>query len=66
MILSYGKAYIVGKIGSTIYKTFTQILLHEDIRDIKMSENNCLILNRKGQLYVFGEVSKESGEKQSL
>lgn len=37
VILSYGKVYIVGKLGTTIYKTFTQIITHEEIRDVKIS-----------------------------
>ena len=61
MVMSYGKVYVVGKMGQVVYKSWTQVVTHEEIRDMKVSEGSCLFLNRKGQMYVYGEIRGGGG-----
>lgn len=62
-ILVAGKVYVCGKFGQETYQTVTPISFSEEVREIKCSGNNCVMLTRKGELYQFGEFSKETGDK---
>ena len=53
-MLSGGKVYVCGKLGQEVYETVTPVNFQEEVRDIKCSENSCLLLTKKGELYQFG------------
>lgn len=63
VLLSCGKVYVCGKLGQELYETITPVNFQEEVRDMKCSENSCLLLTKKGDLYQFGEYFKESGDQ---
>jgi hypothetical protein len=70
-LITGGKAYVTGKIGSLVFETFTQLNLSnsslnsgsEDAADLKICDKSMIILTRRGEVYQLGECFKESGEK---
>lgn len=53
-LLAAGKVYVCGRFGQETYQSIAPINFAEEVREIKCSGNNCLMLTRKGELHQFG------------